>query len=69
MYVKKIPEDDTTYSLLADKLRSKGVNVTTGTEAPPADIDALRPLHKMVDIFFGILRDFFVHGQERLSHF
>lgn len=41
MYVKKIPEDDTTYSLLADKLRSKGVNVTTGAETPPADVDAV----------------------------
>ncbi len=41
MYVKKIPADDSTYNLIADKLRSKGVTVTTGTEAPPAGVDAV----------------------------
>ena len=41
MYVKQIPEDDHTYKLIADKLRSKGVNVTTGTTAPPSGIDAV----------------------------
>ena len=41
MYVKRIPEDDNTYNLIADKLRSKGVVVTTGTEAPPSGIDAI----------------------------
>lgn len=41
MYVKKIPDDDNTYTLIADKLRSKGVSVTTGTEAAPAGVDAV----------------------------
>lgn len=42
MYVKKIPaEDGGTNELIADKLRSKGVTVTTGTEAPPANVDAV----------------------------
>ncbi|PKO85321.1 MAG: hypothetical protein CVU18_20750 [Betaproteobacteria bacterium HGW-Betaproteobacteria-12] len=41
MYVKKIPADDSTYNLIADKLRSKGVTVTTGTDAPPAGVDAV----------------------------
>ncbi len=42
MYVKKIPADDGgTNVLIADKLRSKGVTVTTGTEAPPSNVDAV----------------------------
>lgn len=42
MYVKKIPADDGgTNVLIADKLRSKGVSVTTGTEAPPSNVDAV----------------------------
>lgn len=42
MYVKKIPEDNGgTNVLIADKLRSKGVTVTTGTEAPPSNVDAV----------------------------
>lgn len=41
MYVKKLPADDATYNLIADKLRSKGITVTTGTEAPPAGVDAV----------------------------
>lgn len=42
MYVKKIPEDNAgTNVLIADKLRSKGVTVTTGTEAPPSNVDAV----------------------------
>lgn len=41
MYVKKIPEDDNTYALIADKLRTKGVTVTTGTESAPGGIDAV----------------------------
>lgn len=41
MYVKKLPDDDNTHTLIADKLRSKGVSVTTGTEAAPAGVDAV----------------------------
>lgn len=41
MYVKKLPADDATNVLIADKLRSKGISVTTGTEAPPANVDAV----------------------------
>jgi hypothetical protein len=42
MYVVKIPEDSGgTNVLIADKLRSKGVAVTTGTEPPPNNIDAV----------------------------
>ena len=41
MYVKRIAEDDNTYNLIADKLRSKGVTVSTGTEAAPSGVDAV----------------------------
>jgi hypothetical protein len=42
MYVKKIPADDGgTNLLIADRLRTKGVTVTTGTEAPPSNVDAV----------------------------
>jgi predicted secreted acid phosphatase len=41
MYVKKIPNDDETNALIADKLRSKGITVTTGTETPPGNVDAV----------------------------
>ncbi|UCV12051.1 hypothetical protein KI614_02050 [Dechloromonas denitrificans] len=42
MYVKKIPaEDGGTNELIAEKLRSKGVTVTTGTDTPPSNIDAV----------------------------
>lgn len=42
MYVKKIPADNGGVNVLvADKLRSKGVTVTTGVEAPPGDVDAV----------------------------
>lgn len=41
MYVKQVPADDSTHVLIADKLRSKGVTVTTGTENPPAGVDAV----------------------------
>lgn len=41
MYVKQVPADDNTYQLIADKLRSKGVTVTTGVEAPPSNVDAV----------------------------
>ena len=42
MYVKKIPADKREVNVLvADKLRSKGVTVTTGEEAPPANVDAV----------------------------
>ena len=42
MYVKKVPEDGRGIDLLiADKLRSKGVKVTTGTEAPVSNVDAV----------------------------
>jgi len=41
MYVKKIPADDSTYTLIADKLRSKGVTVTTGSDAAPSNVDAV----------------------------
>lgn len=42
MYVKKIPEETGgTNVLIADKLRSKGVVVTTGTEPPPSNVDAV----------------------------
>ena len=42
MYVKQIPEETGgTNVLIADKLRSKGVTVTTGTAPPPANVDAV----------------------------
>lgn len=41
MYVKKLPDDDNTYTLIADKLRTKGVTVSTGSEAPPSNVDAV----------------------------
>lgn len=42
MYVKKLPADDGgTNVLIADKLRSKGVTVTTGTEPAPSNVDAV----------------------------
>lgn len=41
MYVKRVPADESTHTLIADKLRSKGVTVTSGTEAPPAGVDAV----------------------------
>lgn len=42
MYVKKFPSDNSgVYEQIADKLRSKGVTVTTGTEVPPNNIDAV----------------------------
>ncbi len=42
MYVKKFADDNAnTNVLIADKLRSKGVSVTTGSEAPPSDVDAV----------------------------
>jgi len=41
MYVKKIPADDSTHILIADKLRSKGVTVTTGSDAAPGNVDAV----------------------------
>lgn len=41
MYVKKLADDDNTYTLIADKLRTKGVTVTTGTEAAPSGVDAV----------------------------
>lgn len=42
MYVKKIPEETGgTNVLITDKLRSKGVVVTTGTEPPPSNVDAV----------------------------
>jgi len=41
MYVKKVADDENTYNLIADKLRAKGVTVTTGTEAAPGGVDAV----------------------------
>ena len=42
MHVVKIPEDSgETNVLIAEKLRSKGVTVTTGTEPAPSNIDAV----------------------------
>ncbi len=42
MYVKKAPADESgVNTLIADKLRSKGVTVTTGTEPPPSNVDAV----------------------------
>ena len=41
MYVKKLADDDNTYALIAYKLRTKGVTVTTGSEAAPAGVDAV----------------------------
>jgi hypothetical protein len=41
MYVKKTADDDNTYTLIADKLRSKGLTVTTGSEAAPGNVDAV----------------------------
>lgn len=41
MYVKRIADDDNTYNLIADKLRSKGITVSTGTEAAPSGVDAV----------------------------
>jgi hypothetical protein len=41
MYVKKTPDDDETHTLIADKLRSKGITVSSGTEAPSGNVDAV----------------------------
>ena len=41
IYVKKVADDDNTYTLIADKLRSKGVTVTSGSEAAPGNVDAV----------------------------
>lgn len=42
MYVKKIPEDKgATNELIAEKLRTKGVTVTTGEAAAPGNVDAV----------------------------
>lgn len=41
MYVKKVADDDNTYNLIADKLRTKGVTVTTGTGDPAGNVDAV----------------------------
>jgi hypothetical protein len=41
MYVKKTADDDNTYALITDKLRSKGLTVTTGSEAAPGNVDAV----------------------------
>lgn len=42
MYVKKLPNDDGgTNELIAAKLRSKGVTVSTGTDTPPSNVDAV----------------------------
>lgn len=42
MYVKHYPSDNTEVNqAIADKLRSKGVTVTTGSGAPPNNVDAL----------------------------
>lgn len=42
MYVKKIPADNGGVNVLvADKLRSKGVTVTTGDEVRPTNVDAV----------------------------
>lgn len=42
IYVKKIPADDGGINvLIADKLRSKGITVTTGIEMPPNNVDAV----------------------------
>ncbi len=41
MYVKKLADDDNTYALIADKLRTKGVAVTTGTDVAPGSVDAV----------------------------
>ena len=42
MYVKKIPEDKGgTNELIAEKLRTKGVAVTTGEAAAPSNVDAV----------------------------
>jgi hypothetical protein len=42
MYVKKIPADKNGVNeLVAAKLRTKGVTVTTGEEAPPGNVDAV----------------------------
>jgi hypothetical protein len=41
MYIKRIPSDEATHALIADKLRSKGVTVTSGLEAAPGNVDAV----------------------------
>lgn len=41
MHVKKIPADDATHALIADKLRSKGITVTSSSDAAPANVDAV----------------------------
>lgn len=42
MYVKKLPDESGgTNELIAEKLRSKGVTVATGTEATPPGYDAI----------------------------
>lgn len=42
MYVKKYPDDNADVNvLIAEKLRSKGATVTTGSEASPSGVDAV----------------------------
>ncbi len=41
MYVKKIPADDQTHALIANKLSSKGVKVTSGEGEAPGNVDAV----------------------------
>jgi len=41
MYVRRIPADDGTHVLIANKLRTKGVVVSTGVEPPPDNVDAV----------------------------
>jgi hypothetical protein len=41
MYIKKTAGDDNTHTLIADKLRSKGITVSSGSEAAPGNVDAV----------------------------
>jgi hypothetical protein len=41
MYVKKLPADKETHQLIANKLSSKGVKVTTGEGDAPGNVDAI----------------------------
>jgi len=41
MYVKKLPADKETHQLIANKLSSKGVKVTTGEGDAPSNVDAI----------------------------
>ncbi len=41
MYVRRIPADEGIHVLIADKLRTKGVVVSTGVEPPPDNVDAV----------------------------